>query len=45
MELAKNLFAVKVNELQGEYERFLSGLELLGTQDVGRMKDIIRDME
>ena len=45
MDLAKNLFAVKVNELRGEYERFLSGLELLGTQDVGRMQEIIRDME
>ncbi len=45
MELARNLFAVKVNELQREYDRFLSGLELLGTRDADRMRAVIRDME
>ncbi len=45
MDLSKNLFDVKVNELQEEYERFLSCLELLGTQDADRMQAIIRDME
>ena len=45
MELARDMFAVKVNELREEYDKFLSCMELLNSRDVSAMGEEINRLE